>query len=319
MSVVRQASISGSDWIDYIFTKSYTLVKWLTSQDLLQRRRGYIWHLYTEQPDAICVDWFNRIQKFKWFLWRWQNRKRRVLQRNESYINSVDLLGEPINDATSLSLCMNGKKYRYSLQDVIGIMKMTLETRVEFSSEPKQYPMDPYTNQTWKLPILYKVSGWIRKQNCTIRELPLSVCMWSQIPYLTMYHTMTHSSPYLISEHLSLQAKYAYIQDAIEDVDVYVQELKIISETVNIPYHRVNWQRVYELDSETIERIWRPFILTWYHPHSEWYGDMDDRDIRSREWKSRMMRLYRVCGCWNDDRMERPVFRRMVYRRHLYI
>lgn len=97
--------------------------------------------------------------------------------------------------------------------------------------------------------------------------------------------------------------------------------MKIIGETLEIPYRAIHWGRVWMLDDETMDRIWRPFLLSWYHPHSEWYGDMNDRDIRSRDWKQRMIRLYKLCGCWWDATAMtgRGVFRRLVHRRHLYI
>jgi hypothetical protein len=96
------------------------------------------------------------------------------------------------------------------------------------------------------------------------------------------------------------------------DLDVCWMELKMIGETLQIPYRCVNWERMMLLDDDTFDRIWRPFILSWYHPYSEWYMDQSEDDIRTREWKFKMIDLYKACGCWLEPNRGRPVFRRRL-------
>ena len=67
-SIVSSASISESNWVDYIFSSADTVGKYVTSSNIVSRRRGYIWFLMRElNQDRTIDDQRNQSTELKWY------------------------------------------------------------------------------------------------------------------------------------------------------------------------------------------------------------------------------------------------------------
>lgn len=261
-------------------------------------------YFYTDL-NQIERQWFERTQRIKWLVWSYQYRRRLQEQRFITAGNECDLMGEP------LDVCLELQANRYSAQDLIGILQMSLEKREEFSSTPRCIPIDPYTNQPWTIPILYKIQGWLRKQSLPIQSVPLSVYMWLQTPYVSNTLFTEQTKPYFLHTYLDMKAIYNYNRDQSVTHDHNLIQLQTICNTVGIPLSAVDWNHLlHRLDEDTWKQAWVTMVLQWNHPSDEWISSEPLLDYKVIEWKDTLRNLFQVCQCWI-----RPTGIGRVYRR----
>jgi hypothetical protein len=69
--MIREESISQSEWVDYVFSPGKLLSEQLLHKNIMRRRRAYLWYLQNETNEWMeCgLRWYKRIQNLKWFLW----------------------------------------------------------------------------------------------------------------------------------------------------------------------------------------------------------------------------------------------------------
>lgn len=307
--LIRQNSISQVNWTNYVFSAHYTFMKYLCMRSIPRRTRAYIWfkmnYNETTKGDEPFI-WWKRVQRLKQFLYKLIQKQRtnsfEQIQRN----NAEDLLGMPIDPETCLYLYQDGVESRYSLDDIIGILQMSLEQKEEFTPKPR-IPCDPYTNKEWSIPILYKVQGWLRKQKVNIANIPLSILMWIKTPYVVQNIFTSKSQPYLLTEYLHLRTKYAFMQEITEDRDAILSEMQDIAETLGIRLENVDWISLSSMNFTRFKMIWESFLSYWYHPCSEWtpLSTVDDRNIN---WKLSFIDHCKQSKCWNN------LYGRKMYR-----
>jgi len=86
-------------------------------------------------------------------LWKLRGRNRDDTQ----LINDCDLMGDEITpDTNVLTLRTKNGIIRYTVDDLVGLLKMYLEQREEFTATPV-LPKHPYTNKEWSLGDMYAV------------------------------------------------------------------------------------------------------------------------------------------------------------------
>ena len=303
-SIVSSASISESNWVDYIFSSADTVGKYVTSSNIVSRRRGYIWFLMRELNQDRTIDdqrnqstelkWYYVVQNLKWFLWKWQKQRNTV---KDEYLNDVDLMGDEFENRPIVTLQRPQGIIRYTVEDVVGLLGMYLQNRNEFSADSK-IPMHPYLNQEWSTGDLYKVQGWLRKQTLKPMETPIPVLIWLQTPYVIQTLPSVNAKPYIMDDYVELNARYLYTIETRHHRDVQVQNLRTIMTNVGIKHSCVDWNRVASLEDEEWNHIFQSLIVLWYHPLSEWMVDnVNASDVRTEHWKKNVMDRLRMAKC----------------------
>jgi hypothetical protein len=89
------------------------------------------------------------------------------------------------------------------LEDIIGIIQSSLESRDEFSPI-YGIPKHPYTNTEWTVGEMYKIQGWLRKVSIQPNAVPLSVIIWIKTPYVVQTIATKNSKPYILHEYLNI-------------------------------------------------------------------------------------------------------------------
>ena len=305
--LVRRESISQSDWIDYIFSDGIKITKNLLNNSVYFRRKAYVWYISHRNSEDILdktkLEWYKRIQLLKFFVNSIQYRKR-LRNSSETYLNQQDLLGDSFDDIEepicSFQLNSNGK-IRYTLTDIIGILKMNLEKRQEFESTA-QNPIDPYTREKWNIGTLFYVQGWLRKQNIKPSKIPLSVFMWLSSPYVYFTIKNKTSEMTLISKYLEMKSHYDYLKDS-QNKEVFIDYIFQVCKILEINTDLIHWNRLSQIKNEQWQNICKPIIFSWSNPMNQWeyIDEFGEEDFRIIKWQRILKDCFRQLECWFPD------------------
>ena len=303
------------DWVDYIFTSSQKIVRCLTSADIIGRRRGYIWYKMKSETvsDALSLEqlalqtemyWYQNVQRIKWFMWKIRGRN----QQTSQVINTCDLMGEEITDDTNiLSLTTSGGIIRYTVDDLVGLLKMYLEKREEFTATPV-LPKHPYTNQEWNLGELYAVQGWLRRQSIPLSQMQMSVFMWLKTPYVVQTLFDGNSYPYLIGMYGKLNAIYRYNLENSDRDNQLVYFIQLLRR-VGIDSMDVDWDELNNLEDVVWQSQIMPLVYLWQNPLSKWVvQNRSARDSRMSNWKRDIMERLQSLNCLTFQQVQRRIF-----------
>lgn len=226
--------------------------------------------------------------------------KKRMRENVSRILNEYDLMGEDISEYSPDDICqvqLKGGKVCYTSDDIVGILKMNLQKREAFSVA-SQTPIDPYTNEEWSVPVYYYIQGWMRRRKFNMREMPYVVYFWLNSPYVSSTMYAKYSSPYLLHEFLTSQARYEFIRNDSTRNDM-LNNVRDMIRNVNIPSRRVDWDVLHDMDDVEWDSIWKPIIHYWYSPYCEWsVDDTSFTDERTKEWQKQIMLRLHLSNAW---------------------
>ena len=316
--LVYQTSISQSEWIDFIFTPAQKMIQSITSSYTMDRRKVYIWMFYLTDEQrtmqSYTLQWIHRVQTLQQFIRTIRIRKA-YRNLNETYINDTDLLGDSIEDVPYISVYLNQQNIRYTMNDIVSLIKMHLEQNDQFSSKPR-LPIDPYTNKEWSIPIIYKVVGWLRNQNIKYKTIPYSVFSWLHSGYIQFFRR-PNTMPYHMSYYLEDKAKYNYTKELIcvESIINSIENLCNIFGTTE--YHnRIDWEKLVNLPQQYVLDKIKPILLFWLQPNNEWIiSDANKPDYILQRFKHDIYMMAEAANCIKKMTDFGPL--RKIYRRRI--
>ena len=304
MSLVQQDSISQIDWIDYIFTSSQKIVRCLTTADIVGRRRGYLWYKMKveQQSEDLTIEsialqtemqWYQNVQRIKWFIWKLRGRCRDDTQ----LINDCDLMGDEITaDTNVLTLTTKNGIIRYTVDDLVGLLKMYLEKRDQFTTTPV-IPKHPYTNKEWSMGDMHAVQGWLRRQTIPMSMMQMSVFIWLKTPYVVQTLFDGNSIPYLQGIYGKFHSIYSFnLEDSDRDTQlVYFSNLV---RRVGINPDDIDWTELNYLEDDVWESNIMPLVHLWQNPLSKWLvQNRQMRDHRESNWRRDIMERLKALNC----------------------
>jgi hypothetical protein len=104
-----------------------------------------------------------------------------------------------------------------------------------------------------------------------------------------------------------------------EDLDTVLTEVKGMCESIQIPVESVDWDSMSSMSKDRFALIFRPLLMYWLHPMSEWLEGSIERDDRMRNWKCILVDYFKAAGCWlGVEGRQRSRRRRLmrIRRRH---